>query len=104
AHYARGSIDTTLLRSWGPLLFIGAVLGMIVFSSIKTAALSLSFGGVGALVAIYMLVSKEHETEDPDKFPKGIFRWLLGLIVGGVSSIMGIGGGTLSVPILSIIK
>src|SRR5699024_9484876 len=47
---------------------------------------------------------KEPETEDPDKFPKGIFRWLLGLIVGGVSSIMGIGGGTLSVPILSIFK
>ncbi|HLR30262.1 MAG TPA: sulfite exporter TauE/SafE family protein [Paenalcaligenes sp.] len=104
AHYARGSIDTTLLRSWGPWLFIGAVLGMIVFSSIKTAALSLIFGGVAALVAIYMLVSKEPETEDPDKFPKGIFRWLLGLIVGGVSSIMGIGGGTLSVPILSIFK
>src|SRR5690625_7575248 len=25
AHYARGSIDTTLLRSWGPWLFIGEI-------------------------------------------------------------------------------
>src|SRR5690625_6480909 len=77
---------------------------MVVFSSINTSSLSLIFGGVAALVAIYMLVSKEPETEDPDKFPKGFFRWILGLIVGGVSSIMGIGGGTLSVPILSLFK
>src|SRR5690625_7713102 len=51
-----------------------------------------------------MLITKEHETENHDKFPKGFFRWILGLIVGGVSSIIGIGGGTLSVPILSIFK
>src|SRR5690625_3969918 len=104
AHYARGSIDTTLLRSWGPWLFIGAVLGMVVFSSINTASLSLIFGGVAALVAIYMLVSKEPETEDPDKFPKGFFRWMLGLFVGGESPFLGLAGGPPTVPFLSVFK
>src|SRR5690625_85294 len=38
AHYARGSIDTTLLHTRDAWLFIGAVLGMVVFSSINTAS------------------------------------------------------------------
>lgn len=104
AHYAQGSIDTRLLRSWGGWLFMGAVFGMLVFSFINTKGLSLIFGCVAAIVAFYMLFSKEPKQDDISRFPTGFFRWILGLLVGGVSSIMGIGGGTLSVPILSIFK
>lgn len=77
---------------------------MSVFSAIDSSALSFVFGSVALLVAVYMLFAKEPTTETTDKFPRGVARGVLGLIVGGVSSIMGIGGGTLSVPILSIFK
>lgn len=104
AHYAKGSIDIALLRSWGPWLFIGAVGGMIVFGSIDSSSLSLVFGSVALLVAVYMVFAKEPTEENADAFPKGPLRWIMGLIVGMVSSIMGIGGGTLSVPLLSIFR
>ncbi|AFK64169.1 hypothetical protein TKWG_22720 [Advenella kashmirensis WT001] len=104
AHLAKGSIDIGLLKSWGPWLLCGAIIGMSVFSAIDSSALSFVFGSVALLVAVYMLFAKEPTTETTDKFPRGVARGVLGLIVGGVSSIMGIGGGTLSVPILSIFK
>ncbi len=104
AHYRRGAIDIALLRSWGPWLFIGAILGMVVFGKITSASLSVVFGVVALIVMVYMLLAREPEGEAADRFPRGPVRWLLGLIVGGVSSIMGIGGGTLSVPLLSIFR
>ena len=33
-----------------------------------------------------------------DNLPKGIFGWLSGFVIGGMSAMMGIGGGTLCVP------
>src|SRR5690606_32862443 len=104
AHYKRGSIDTALLRSWGPWLFGGAVGGMALFSVIDSSVVALIFGVVALIIALYMLLSKEPAEETTDRFPKGPLRWLLGVVVGGVSSLMGIGGGTLSVPLLSLYK
>lgn len=104
AHYAKQSIDTRLLRSWGPWLLLGAIGGMSVFGSLKTASLTLVFATAALLVAIYMVIAKEPVEETTDKFPRGIARAVMGLVVGGVSSIMGIGGGTLSVPLLSLFQ
>ncbi|HLU03363.1 MAG TPA: sulfite exporter TauE/SafE family protein, partial [Advenella sp.] len=74
------------------------------FSAIDSGSLSFVFGFVAVLVAMYMLLAKEPTAETTDRFPTGVARAMLGLIVGGVSSIMGIGGGTLSVPLLSIFR
>lgn len=104
AHYKRGSIDLNLLRSWGPWLCGGAIAGMVFFSSVTSSTLSLIFGTVALVITVYMLFSKEPLEESSDKFPKGPVRWALGLIVGSISSLMGIGGGTLSVPLLSLFK
>lgn len=104
AHYLKGSIDIKLLKSWGPWLLLGAIGGMSVFGSINSSSLSLIFGSVALMVAVYMLLAKEPTEQTTDRFPKGVIRGVMGLIVGGVSSIMGIGGGTLSVPLLTIFK
>ena len=104
AHLAKGSIDIGLLKSWGPWLLLGAIAGMSVFGAIDSGYLSIVFASVTLLVALYMLFAKEPAEETTDKFPRGIVRGLLGLVVGGVSSIMGIGGGTLSVPLLTVFK
>jgi len=104
AHYRRGAIDLALLRSWGPWLFAGAIIGMVIFGKIRSSSLSIVFGVVALIVMVYMLVAREPDAGSRDCFPRGPVRWLLGLIVGGVSSIMGIGGGTLSVPLLSIFR
>lgn len=104
-HYLKGSIDMALLKSWGPWLFVGAVGAMFAFGSIDTSMLTGIFGVVALLVALYMLFKRD--AADPQQFghfPGGLFRWASGLLVGAISSVMGIGGGTLSVPLLSFFK
>ncbi|MFA7429090.1 MAG: sulfite exporter TauE/SafE family protein [Rhodospirillaceae bacterium] len=100
SHDRRGSIDRNLLRSWGPAVFIGAIVGITLGAGARGEVLTLIFAGVALLVAANMAFRVESMTL-AESLPTGILRHALGLIVGGFSVLMGIGGGTLSVPILT---
>lgn len=104
AHYAKGAIDVGLLRSWGPALLVGAVIGMLLFSMMKSSYLTLIFGVMTLLVAAYMLFGPNRQDTDSGQLPTGFLRAVYGLFVGGLSSLMGIGGGTLSVPLLTLYR
>lgn len=101
AHYKKGAVDIALLKGWGVWLFLGAIVGMAFFSSIKSVTLTFIFSIVTFLLAIYMLLAPQHEEGSDSLFPKGLLRGLYGIVVAGLSSIMGIGGGSLSVPLLT---
>lgn len=102
AHYLKGSIDMELLKNWAPSLFIGAVIGIFIFSQIKSDQLSLVFAIITLLIAIYMLINPKQKADVEPSFPTGTTRYVYGLIISALSSIMGIGGGTLSVPLLTV--
>lgn len=104
AHYAKGGVDTALLKSWGPWLLIGTVIGMYYFSSIKSVQLTFVFSAMTFLIALYMLFGPSGQNDEKGMLPKGPVRWLSGISVGGLSSIMGIGGGSLTVPLLSFYR
>ena len=104
AHYAKGAIDVALLRSWGPALLVGAIIGMMLFSMLKSSYLTLIFAVMTLLVALYMLFGPNRQDSDTGQLPTGFLRALYGVSVGGLSSIMGIGGGTLSVPLLTLYR
>ncbi|MBF0095690.1 MAG: sulfite exporter TauE/SafE family protein, partial [Alphaproteobacteria bacterium] len=100
SHHRRGGIDFDLLRSWGPWIFTGALLGAAVGSGIKGSALT----GVFALVALAVAANMAFRPEGSaiaGKLPGLAVRAPLAFSIGGLSVLMGIGGGTLSVPILS---
>ncbi|MEP5760329.1 MAG: sulfite exporter TauE/SafE family protein [Litoreibacter sp.] len=101
AHHKRGSIDMDLLRSWAPLIFIGALAGGIAAKFIQADVLTSIFGFIALAVAVNMAVP--HTLTLADDVPRGSFG--RGILPGGIgvfSALMGIGGGTLSVPILGM--
>lgn len=102
AHHAKGAIDVDLLRNWGIFLLLGAIIGMVFFSMLKSSSLTLVFAIMTIMVALYMLLGPTRAEESSGQLPTGLLRSLYGLLVGGLSSIMGIGGGTLSVPLLTL--
>lgn len=106
AHYKKGGVDTELLKHWGPWLVIGALIAMSLFSSIKSAALGIIFSVITFSIAMYMLFGSSRKNADDSvgDFPQGPVRWISGLAVAGLSTIMGIGGGSLTVPLLSYFK
>lgn len=100
SHYKRGAIDMALLRSWAPFVFIGALIGGLASKVIESSSLTLVFGVIAFLVSINMALPKQIViAQEPPKSVLG--RSVLPTIIGFLSALMGIGGGTLSVPILS---
>lgn len=100
AHYKRGGVDIGLLKSWGPAIFVGVIIGGYFGAMVKGNTLTLIFATIAILVAANMAILKNGMILSKT-LPKGGVRVLLGTIIGAFSVVMGIGGGTLSVPILT---
>lgn len=100
AHYRKGSIDFALIRSWGIPIFLGVVAGTWLAAYVSGLVLTGVFATVALLVAINMTLRAKSSAIASD-FPNGFVKAFCGFVVGGISAMMGIGGGTLSVPILT---
>jgi len=101
AHHKRGAVDVALLRHWGPWIFAGVLIGTALAGSVRGRVLTLVFATMAMIVAIYMGFSRP-DWRLADQLPRGGPRAALAAIIGAISAMMGIGGGTLSVPILSL--
>lgn len=101
AHNKRGAVDWPLFRQWLPWIALGVVLGSLIASDVKGTTLTLVFAIMSLLVAGYLAIGRSdfHLT---DKLPGTPIRQLICLFIGGVSAMMGIGGGSLSVPALTL--
>lgn len=100
SHHARGAVDYALLRQWALPVIIGVVIGTMTAGFADGQLLTGTFGVVALLVALNMFLRRGNKPIR-DGFPNAAVRSLSGGVVGLFSAMMGIGGGTLSVPILT---
>lgn len=101
AHRQRGSVDLVLLRAWVPPALAGAVVGTLFAASVKGTLLAGIFGAVAVLVA-FQMIAFPHGLAIRPALPGRAGSVAMAVIIGGLSAIMGIGGGTLAVPVLSL--
>lgn len=100
AHHRRGAIAWPTVRKLTPGLFVGAICGSLIARFLPVAVFKLFFGFFMLQIAIRMLLPKQIKSEAPISMTRGRLIQT-SLLIGTVSSILGIGGGTLSVPFLS---
>jgi len=103
AHHRRGAVDIPLAKRWAPYMIVGALLGGIFASYSHGKVLTAVFGVVALLAAIKMLLPLENRTLTRE-VPRGLLAGIVPATIGAVSSMMGIGGGTLSVPTLTLMN
>ncbi len=101
AHYKRGSVDVDLLRRWWLVIALGVVAGATLAGNVSGGVLTLVFGVVALVVSANMLFRKEGSSI-ADGLPGTPFKEIVGFLIGGISVMMGIGGGTLGVPTLTL--
>jgi uncharacterized protein len=103
AHFKRQSVDIDLVKRWGLLMFAGAVLGVVVAGHVHGRVLSGVFASVALLVAIKMMLPLD-DRPLAQEVPRTPTALVLPGTIGALSSMMGIGGGTLSVPIMTLLN
>ena len=100
AHWRGGTIDGPLVRAWLPALFGGTLLGLALSVLAPAKLLTVLFAGIATALAIKMATGDRLVlAREPLKGPVG---QLPPLIVGVLASAVGVGGGTLSTPVLSL--
>lgn len=108
AHLKRDAVDWALFRAWLPGLVVGVGIGTWAANVMMDGRmLSLVFGSVALVVAADLGLRKRSDETPP---PSDARPWHFGpggsgiaAIVGAFSAMMGIGGGTLSVPFLNAV-
>lgn len=101
AHHQRDGIDWTIVKAWAPGMILGGLAGSLLAAQASDGALSGLFGVVALLVAAKMYLPLDH-VRLAARVPLGASGNLIAALIGSVSSMMGIGGGTLSVPAMTL--
>lgn len=101
SHNKKGAVDWDILRGWGPGIAVGAVLGVMVAASLRSVALQALFGVLGIVIGAYLGLGRAHWRLG-EAMPVGPRRLILSPMVGFLSVLMGIGGGSFGVPLMSL--
>ena len=96
SHHKRGAILWSLVRQMIPGLLVGALLGSFIADRIGNVALGNVFGVFAFIVGLQMLLGSRHQRDStlPGRF--SVNGTSFG--IGAISSLLGIGGGSLTVP------
>ncbi|MBX8802049.1 sulfite exporter TauE/SafE family protein [Ochrobactrum sp. MR28] len=95
AHRARGMVDTSLLKLWAVPVVLGVVAGSVIARFAPAEVFKFIFILVAGVSAIRLLFGKD-SWKIADQLPGKMVIRFIGLIIGILSSLMGIGGGQLS--------
>ena len=101
AHDGKGAVDWSILKGWSVGIIVGAGLGMFVVAILPSGFLQVIFALLALLVGLYMIFGLQ-SWRLGRRMPSGIMTAILSPAVGFLSVLMGVGGGSLGVPIMTL--
>jgi uncharacterized membrane protein YfcA len=101
SHSKKGAVDWDILKTWAPGIVVGAILGVLVAASLRSTVLQGIFGVLALIVGLYLGVGRDRWRLG-EAMPTGLTRAILSPVVGFLSVLMGIGGGSFGVPLMTL--
>ncbi|MEZ5986210.1 MAG: sulfite exporter TauE/SafE family protein [Hyphomonas sp.] len=102
AHAKRGAVDFNILKQWAPWVVLGVILGLMVARFLDGKSLKLIFGVGVFIMAWHFLFPILSKRTVSNEMPKGVARGGLGSFLGGFCTLLGIGGGTPAILIMTL--
>jgi len=102
AHRQRGAVDAALLRGWIAPVLLGVAAGSALAGVLDGRLLAALFGAVAVAVSLHMAFGSP-EWRVAELPSAGPWRAALGAALGFASVLLGLGGGTLGVPVLTLL-
>ncbi len=100
-HMKFKAVDFDIVKSFGFFVMFGIIMGTIFAVNLKTAYLVLFFSIITMFFAFYFLITKEKMKPMQIKMNM-MHKIILGSLSGFFAAPMGIGGGSINVPILKM--
>lgn len=101
AHRARGAVDLAIVRSMAPWVVLGVVAGTLIARLASSEALRWVWVVFGSALAIKMALGRD-DWRIGDRLPGRHLVGTISFAIGTVSTLMGIGGATFTVPFLTL--
>jgi uncharacterized membrane protein YfcA len=101
SHHQKGNVDFVLLKRWAVFILIGVLVGSWLVTRVEGNILTLLFGVIAVLSALNMLF-RTGKSALYQKLPGATGQTVMGASIGFFSAMVGIGGGTISVPLLTL--
>jgi uncharacterized membrane protein YfcA len=98
AHHARGSVMWPAVKTLAPGILVGAVIGAQIAAALPTRLLALFFAAFVGFSATQMLLNRKPKPSRELPGPGGMLA--TGSVIGLLSSLVGAGGGFVSVPFM----
>ncbi|WP_415889682.1 sulfite exporter TauE/SafE family protein [Neptuniibacter sp. SY11_33] len=101
SHHNKGNVDFDLLKRWAVFIFVGVLIGSWLVTRVDGTWLTALFGVIATLSALNMLF-RTGKSALFQQLPGQAGQAAMGTSIGFFSSMVGIGGGTISVPLLTL--
>lgn len=102
AHARRGAVDFQILKDWAPWVILGDLIGVGLATQVSGAGLAVIFGVGVLLMALHFLWPVLRDKRLRDEMPTGAGKVAVGGALGAFCSLLGIGGGTPAVIVMTL--
>ncbi len=98
-HMEYDAVDFKLIKSFGFFILLGVIGGTFLAVNLKTPAFILFFSIMALIVGLFFIFFREQLLKNP-KMISDSAKNISGIIIGFISVLLGIGGGSLMVPFM----
>jgi len=102
AHAKRGAVEFEVLKAWAPWIILGDGVGVLLAGHVDGRMLTMIFASGVFLMSLNFLLPKVGGKVISEEMPSGIARVGIAGGLGTFSALLGIGGGTIAIMVMTL--